>query len=309
MFVSLLYGLGMPILFPFASLNFINQWVCDRYLVAWHMRLPPSLDDSLMINFCHKVKFAPIFLVFNGYWMVSNKQIFENKWSYILDNNESMKSGHTIDLQANYSSPLLDIAFISALLLFFQKVLWDTMIRLNMVEEQRPMEVNENLPNFFESLKLSNCRELLSENENMQSNFGFENTDPDTTDRLLNISMPEKEMQGTPWYQVISNPIYSQAFCYTGPGINDREELIEDGTEREFHYITTTSRDKHGKKITRTRREIKEKCKRIRHEQSDMVMVLLNLSYIPDDVVKNIDFIPGWQQKFHKIMRSYKEYF
>ena len=40
-----------------------------------------------------------------------------------------------------------------------------------------------------------------------------------------------------------------------------------------------------------------------------MVMILLNLSYIPDDVVKNLDFDPGWQRRFYAIMRSYKEYF
>ena len=89
------------------------------------MRLPPSLDDKLMINFSNKVKFAPLFLVFNGYWMVSNKQIFENQWSYVKDKNESMKSGHFLEWRATYSSPLLDIAAISALLLFCQKVLWD----------------------------------------------------------------------------------------------------------------------------------------------------------------------------------------
>jgi hypothetical protein len=33
----------------------------------------------------------------------------------------------------------------------------------------------------------------------------------------------------------------------------------------------------------------------IRQEQSDMIMVLLNLAYIPDDVIKQIpDFRPGW---------------
>lgn len=30
------------------------------------------------------------------------------------------------------------------------------------------------------------------------------------------------------------------------------------------------------------------------YEQSDMLIILLNLSYIPDDVAKKIDFAPGW---------------
>lgn len=47
-FVTLLYGMGMPILYPIAAINFVNQYICDRYVLAYHMRLPPSLDDTLM---------------------------------------------------------------------------------------------------------------------------------------------------------------------------------------------------------------------------------------------------------------------
>ena len=85
LFVSMMYGVGMPILFPLAAFNFMNQWICDRYLVAWHMRLPPSLDDTLMRNFIGKVRIAPIIMAFNGYWMIENKQIFDNVWFYVED--------------------------------------------------------------------------------------------------------------------------------------------------------------------------------------------------------------------------------
>lgn len=69
----MMYGLGMPVLFPLAAFNFIHQWICERYLVAWHMRLPPSLDDTLINNFTSKVKIAPIIMICNGYWMLSNQ--------------------------------------------------------------------------------------------------------------------------------------------------------------------------------------------------------------------------------------------
>ena len=56
-------------------------------------------------------------------------------------------------------------------------------------------------------------------------------------------------------------------------------------------------------------KQMTEHSKRIRFEQSDMVMILLNLSYIPDDVVKHIDFQPGWQLRFKGAMQGYKGYF
>lgn len=37
-----------------------------------------------------------------------------------------------------------------------------------------------------------------------------------------------------------------------------------------------------------------DECIRHRLEQSDMVEVLINLAYIPDPVVKKIDFDNGW---------------
>jgi len=29
------------------------------------------------------MKWAPLIMLFNGYWMLSNKQIFDNGWSYM----------------------------------------------------------------------------------------------------------------------------------------------------------------------------------------------------------------------------------
>jgi hypothetical protein len=40
-----------------------------------------------------------------------------------------------------------------------------------------------------------------------------------------------------------------------------------------------------------------------------MIMILLNLSYIPDEVVRLIDFEPGWSKRFHKHMDAFKELF
>lgn len=36
-------------------------------------------------------------------------------------------------------------------------------------------------------------------------------------------------MQGTPWYQILSNNSYAQKFFYVGAYIEEREKLIEDG--------------------------------------------------------------------------------
>ena len=63
----------------------------------------------------------------------------------------------------------------------------------------------------------------------MQDNFGINLNDPDTIAALKVTKMPKKAMQGTPWYQILSNARYSHAFYYIGAHIVERENLIEDG--------------------------------------------------------------------------------
>jgi hypothetical protein len=85
-------------------------------------------------------------------------------------------------------------------------------------------------------------------------------------------------MMGTPWYTVLSNDAYKNAFNYTGAFITEREKLIKDGNGQENEDEEMTEQD------------IRIKC-----EQSDLVNVLLNIACVPDDVVRGIsNFKPGW---------------
>jgi hypothetical protein len=35
MYITMMYGVGMPILFPIAAFNFLNQYICERLIVAY----------------------------------------------------------------------------------------------------------------------------------------------------------------------------------------------------------------------------------------------------------------------------------
>ena len=49
-------------------------------------------------------------------------------------------------------------------------------------------------------------------------------------------------------------------------------------------------------------------CKEQRYEQMDTVTVLLNLAYIPDEVIKKVNFAEkGWRKVFVKAMNEYKQ--
>lgn len=267
-YITMMYGIGMPLLFPIAAFNFFNQYLCERLIVAFQVKQPPALDDKLTNNCIQMLKWAPIFLLFNGYWMLSNPQIFMNKWSYKDSTRDNMKSEHFATLGVNWASPVLLLCMASIFLIAIQKIFADYLMKWGFALQSKEIQVDEDLPNFFKSVKLSQADELVLENENMQNNYDLCINDPDTVNTLNETCIPKKAIQGTPWYQVLSNPKYSTMFYYIGAFVDEREKLIED------HQCEKEVLDNQGK--------FNAYAKRIRHEQSDMVVILLNLAYIPD---------------------------
>jgi len=46
----MMYGLGLPILFPIAAFTYGLFWLHEKYHMAYTYRLPPSFDDKLTHN-------------------------------------------------------------------------------------------------------------------------------------------------------------------------------------------------------------------------------------------------------------------
>jgi hypothetical protein len=59
-YVTLIYGIGLPILFPIAAFTLFNLWVCERISIAYISKLPPALDDTLTINVLSVLKLVPL---------------------------------------------------------------------------------------------------------------------------------------------------------------------------------------------------------------------------------------------------------
>jgi hypothetical protein len=93
--------------------------------------------------------------------------------------------------------------------------------------ESQKIEVDEDLPNFFSVIKFTAADEILDEEVNFQNNFGILINDPDTITSLKKIIMPKKACQGTPWYQMLSNPKYQNDFNYIGANILERKSSLK----------------------------------------------------------------------------------
>ena len=62
--------------------------------MAWVARLPPAMDNKLNNNALNMLRYAPMFLLMNGFWLVDNRTIFNNQWHYKDRVTEFMKSDH-----------------------------------------------------------------------------------------------------------------------------------------------------------------------------------------------------------------------
>lgn len=107
-FVTMMYGLGCPILFPIAAWTYFHLYSLERLLTAYFYQLPPTFDDQMTKNALGIMRWATVFYLFFGYWMLSSKVIFQNYFNLINFSTEKMLSGHTLgSIRVDQASPLL----------------------------------------------------------------------------------------------------------------------------------------------------------------------------------------------------------
>ena len=84
----MMYGVGMPVLFLVAAFTFFVMFTVERWAVCYIYKQPPSFDDKLTKNATALLKWAGLIYLGFGYWMLSNKMMFENKVLPIAASND-----------------------------------------------------------------------------------------------------------------------------------------------------------------------------------------------------------------------------
>ena len=193
-----------------------------------------------------------------------------------------MLSNHLLEFFAlDQATPLQFFAIAGIFLLVASTLFGDYLNQWGFSMQQKEIEVDEDLPNFFKAVRLSQADEVVLEAQNIKDNYGIEIEDPRVIERLDETEMPKRSIGRTPWYQVLSNPEYSDAFYYIGAFVEEREKLIKDADEEEGNDC----------------------------EQSDIILILLNLGAIPDEVAKSFDFRSGFQADFLVNMKKHQDNF
>lgn len=204
----MMYGLGIPLLFPVAALGLFVAYVCERISLAYVARQPPAMDDTSTRSALATVKYAPLFLLANGWWMLSNRQIFGNAWSYVEHDQQPMPSRHwVVPTGLDWATPVLLTALAGFVVSLLQAFFGPLLASLGFAMARGDIEVDEDLPNFWEAVKLAHADEAIKEAVNMKDNYMVEVQDPQVVAALVESKseVPKRATQRTPWYNILSN--------------------------------------------------------------------------------------------------------
>lgn len=77
-YVTFLFGAGLPILFPIAYVSLLGFYVTEKLCMAYSNRIPPMFTTEANQATMKILLGAPMLYFAVGAWMFSNQQIFEN---------------------------------------------------------------------------------------------------------------------------------------------------------------------------------------------------------------------------------------
>lgn len=86
-FISFMYGLFLPVLFPIAALGIMNMYLVEKWALLYYFRKPPMYDDKLQKEALRVLSNAPFMMLFMGYWAMGSTGLFFGTYSFRTHNN------------------------------------------------------------------------------------------------------------------------------------------------------------------------------------------------------------------------------
>ena len=71
-YITFLYGFGMPVLFPIAVCSFCVLYLVEKFMLFYGYVVPPMYDERLSNSVLDKLQAAPLLYLAFGYWTASS---------------------------------------------------------------------------------------------------------------------------------------------------------------------------------------------------------------------------------------------
>lgn len=289
-FVTMMFGLGLPILFPIAIASFVILYLLEKTMLYYIYRMPPMYDERLSVSVIDKLRWAPCFFLAFGYWMVSSNQLFSNEYLYqVTKSDETRRTDHLEPSPFrrwgwdNIGWPLL---FCFWSMLFF--AIFGTWIR-PLFEKmpccKKDVQVTQVIDNYFKAVDHNQRDWSVEDEKHGREKLGNLRILSDRTYQKFKEekSTEENNVQGVHTYDILANPNYVDSFQYVPCCTPNRAKYIIDDDSDEENDAA----------------------------QSDIVRVALNLAYMLEEDAKAFVFD---QKNFntkmdgikHKLLESLK---
>jgi hypothetical protein len=180
-YVTMMYGLGMPLLFPVAAITLFILYIVEKYEFFYVYRLPPMYDAKLNNAVLSILTWAPLLCLGFGYWMFSNNQLLHNDLHYQTEESPQPRSGHiwySVFLKDGYVTPAS-----LPLILFFWVFFVGTVFRNPIYKylaywfpdyvKVGDFEVDEDLDNYFHTLDQNDRNWSIVEEKNARENLNM----------------------------------------------------------------------------------------------------------------------------------------
>jgi len=245
-YVTLMYGIGLPYLFPTAVAALVILYISEKALLYYSYRMPPSYDQRLS-NFVIKMMLgAPVMMLFFGYWMLSSKQLIANDHLTGREfGNDAELSQHTMgdifseDGWNNPAWPMLLMAFICLIFCCFHKLLNELFDKVFPCWTIGDIDPNEDIADYWKTLDMHDLgfsyheemkgRNLFNiygpQKFKMMDDYSFGKLETEYK-RRMEISLriengetslsldPKASVVGAHSYDILANPNYFDDFIY-----------------------------------------------------------------------------------------------
>lgn len=115
----MVYGVGVPLLLLVAAISFAILYATEKLLVAYFYQQPPAFDDKLTKNAVAILKYASVLYLLFGFWMLSNKGIFDNEVLPLDFTDSRVQTTHSLsNFEINQAIPMLFTACVMFVIVF-----------------------------------------------------------------------------------------------------------------------------------------------------------------------------------------------
>lgn len=271
-FVTFMYGFGIPELFPIAAVSFIIIYILEQASFYYSYKAPPMYDERLSQSVLSHLMWAPAFGLCFAYWMASSNQLYSNeKLAQITTMSETFQADHlaqSVFQPKGWAAPawplLLTLCVVLFIIFFgpaFMRLLAKKFEGLIIGD----IEIDEDIDNYWKTIDDNDREWSLLEEKNCRKNLGGLKIMTDYSyDKLKTVrTEAKKTLQGVHSYDILANPNYLEAFQYISASTEDRADFIVDDDEDESNDAA----------------------------QSDLVRAVLGLAFIHKP--KNFKFTPA----------------